>query len=133
MLSQESRNKIGAKNSIHRANYNRTRNYKHSEESKQKISNTCKSKREVFSKTQKGRIYLKNIELNKCISVYPNEVSKYLEQGYVYGVFNNGAGHNKGELGKRKWINNGLKDKQVLCEDIDKYLLEGWVLGRLHY
>ena len=133
MLSEESRRKIGAKNSIHRINYNKTRNYRHSEETKQKISNTCKSKRDIFAKSIKGKVHIKNVKLNKCLFVYPEDVPKYLEQGYELGVLNNGAGHNKGEIGKRKWINNGTKDKQVLCEKVDEYLSNGWVLGRLHY
>ena len=130
-LSEDARKRIGEANSKHLAERNRTRNYKHSEETKRKISETCKLKREVFAKHRVGTICVKNETLGINHYIKPSELEYYQSLGYVKGEIKRLPPHNKGNVGKRKHMNNGVVSKCVKLEDVDKYLNNGFVFGRL--
>ena len=75
-------------------------------------------------KTTKGYIKLTN-GINS-ISIDPNNIEQikhYKELGWIEGITRNWK--------KRIWVNNGKTSNMILLSDLDKYLSEGWVKGRL--
>lgn len=132
-MSEESKRRIGIANSKHLSERNRSRHFKHSEETKQKLREHHLQNRDKFSKTQIGRVKMKNLELNKVVSVYPEQVEYYESLGYIRGILKNGAGHNKGKIGQYKWVTNGIETKQIKSEELDYYLSNGYQNGRKFY
>lgn len=62
----------------------------------------------------------------KNLQVKPEEVDKYLADGWVLG------GHKIGKVNNRttgKWIHLGDKQKRVFEYELDDYIAEGWELG----
>ena len=78
----------------------------------------------VCQKTTKGYVKLTNGINN--VSIDPNnieEINYYLNLGWNYGVSR--------IVKKHIWINDLKNSKMILEEDLDNYLSEGWVKGRL--
>ena len=79
----------------------------------------------VCQKTTKGYIKLTNGIDN--VSINPNnleQLNHYLNNGWSEGC----TRHVK----KHIWINNALQSKMILKSELDKYLLDGWTIGRLN-
>lgn len=110
--------------------------------------------KQTLSEKHKGRIF---IHLNdKMKQIYPNELEEYLQNGWQKGkpeyikALISKANKNKEfteEMRKNmsiahlnsnqktqkgyKTINNGIEEKHVPKEILNKYLNDGWILGRL--
>ena len=62
----------------------------------------------------------------------PNDIQKYLDAGFIFGVSEkNRKVRSKNILG-RKWMNNPLTNdhKLVKADEIEEYKKNGYVLGR---
>ena len=78
----------------------------------------------ICQKTTKGYIKLTNNIDN--ISVNPNnieQINHYLSLGWKYGITR--------DVQKHIWINDTFTSKMILYSDLQKYLDNGWVKGRL--
>ena len=78
----------------------------------------------ICQKTTKGYVKLTNNIDN--ISVDPNnieQINHYLGLGWKYGVTR--------DVQKHIWINDTINSKMILYSELQKYLDEGWVKGRL--
>lgn len=96
------------------------------EETKQKISNTLKSKGIKLTEEHKRRIS-ETHKGYKCMykdgvfkHVTPDEFDQYLEDGWEVKSSKTGL----------VWIHNGDESKMVKQEKVDSYLSDGWELGR---
>ena len=102
-----------------------TRGYKYTDEDKLKVSIS-----------NKGRVHLNNGEQMKY--VFPNEVKKYLDKGFKYGELprKNVENYRKGSIGNtnvkgRIQVNNGIIQKMIYPEELEQFILNGFVIGRL--
>lgn len=104
--------------------------------------------REKLRSNQLGRKYINNGEINKCIPEV--ELDNYLNNGWKLGQVPKDRTERinkfktahctsdntewKLNISKaikgRKWVTNGVIDKQVKPEEIDFYLSKGFYLGR---
>ena len=78
----------------------------------------------ICQKTTKGYVKLTN-NINN-VAINPDNVEQlnyYLSNGWKEGCTRN--------IKKRIWINNTILSKMILESELDKYLSEGWVKGRL--
>lgn len=104
--------------------------------------------REKLRKAQSGKRYVNNGIMNKCISEV--DLDNYLNDGWKLGKlpkdysdrirkfkethYNKDNTEWKNNIRKsivgRKWVTNGLIDKQIKSEEVDYYLSIGFKLGR---
>ena len=78
----------------------------------------------ICQKTTKGYVKLTN-NINN-VAINPDNVEQlnyYLSNGWKEGCTRN--------IKKRIWVNNTILSKMILESELDKYLSEGWVKGRL--
>lgn len=85
------------------------------------------STKEKISETRKN-LQLVNIHKDDIRkSVRKTDLQNWLDEGYVLGwpsLFDHE---------KRCWINNGSETKQILVKNLDQYLSDGWISGRLPF
>lgn len=123
--------------------------FKHSDETKQKMSKSHIGKSHIvsddtkrilstkISHRNKGKIWINNGVVSKFIN--PNDLQNY--QGYTIGRIDINKGRKYSEKTKDKlrqshigkavgkiWINNSIESKMIFPQDIDKYI--GYVKGR---
>lgn len=116
--------------------------HKHSEEWKNHISEGNKGKRsglkeseETRNKKQeshKGKIRV--TKDNKGTWIYPNELESYLANGYEQkGVsVNSGDSHYmRKQIGMYCWVNDGTKDVRIKCQQLEEFLINGYIKGRV--
>lgn len=80
--------------------------------------------------TTRGRVTVNNRVSDRKID--PEDLQKFLQSGWNRGsVLKGKSTERKGKyIGQRKFVNNGKIELQVLIEDLEKYLKEGFQLGR---
>lgn len=101
------------------------------EEVRTKISRALKSNPPVLSDSGRESIRKHTIERNK--SDYMKEVCAKRNKERVWkqetlDMMSKRMSGNKINLGK-KYINNGVQNKMVPANEVEKYLKDGWVLG----
>lgn len=75
--------------------------------------------------TKKGNKIINNGE--KCISVTPEELQSYLDDGWVLGQL---PRTKDSKIKGTRYVHLGDEEKQVPPNEIDTYLAKGWTLGR---
>lgn len=77
----------------------------------------------TLNKPSKGRIVMNNGVQDKFVK--PEDEELYKSLGYTRGGL-------KGVQNRMKiWINNGVRNTKINYDELDKYLSENWVRGRL--
>ena len=99
--------------------------YKHTEE--WKLANSIRNKNKIISEEQKiiVKTYMKNRKItdefkanvSKGVIKYYDEIGRKIKK----------ETHDKKDL---VWVNKNEINTKIFKNDIDKYLIEGWVLGR---
>jgi len=121
------------------------KNKKHTEETKKKIGDKNSI---ALSGRKTGMCWVQNIELNKSIRIKKEDIDQYINTGWLRGrtchndeskrkislnsLKKDNKGVNNGNFNKR-WISNiNLnQSKYVNKEDLDYYLDQGWLKGKL--
>ena len=103
-------------------------NHKHSEETKNKISEAIKNRivlPEWKLANSKGHIGLKHSEETK------NKISKSNKGKKLSEEHKNKLSKNQWcKLNKTVWITNNIIDKRIKLSELDLYLSQGWIRGR---
>lgn len=91
-----------------------------------------------LSETRTGMIYINNSNTEKIIN--PSDVNEYLEYGWILGKLPMPKSHresiSKNSIGKpgtttgKIFITNSFVEKAIFKEELDDYILAGWIKGR---
>jgi group I intron endonuclease len=69
---------------------------------------------------------------DKQTQVKPEELQKYLDQGWKLGFIINNKGEKNPNYGRRsRTMNKDGKNKMILLDEVENYLKDGWVFGQL--
>jgi len=115
---------------------------KHTEESKQKLSLIKKNTGVGSDNSVWGMKWMNKETKNKMVR--PEDINQYLSDGWNFGqyiseerklILRNSMKNTK-KISKpscigRKWINKDGKNKRVLDNELNNFLMEGWTLGCL--
>ena len=125
----------------HRENLSKAhKGYVTPQETKDKISASNKGKikglewRENLSKSCKGRVgscfgkVFIHLGEEKELRVYPEEVKNYIELGWERG--RKSYKHRSGITSTSVWITKEQINKIVDCQDVSKWLADGWRIGK---
>ena len=108
---------------------NSLRGRKLSEEHRQHLSEAKKGK---ISST-KGRISV--IKDNDARKILPEELETYLAAGYQRGTKKHlnidSKSKHSAAMKNRTYINNGIITKHILNTELDQYLEDGWIVGKV--
>lgn len=91
-----------------------------------------------LSETRTGMIYINNSNIEKIIT--PLDINEYLEDGWILGKLTMSKSHresiSKNSIGKpgtttgKIFINNSFIEKTIFEEELNNYILAGWIKGR---
>jgi len=115
---------------------------KHTEEEKHKISENQKGNKRnddcklKLRNSRLGRVHINNGTISKCIP--EDELDEYLSNGWVKGRIINIKSYQTKEFRENmskhsvnnRWVHNDKEAKIIKVWEIEKYLSEGYVLGR---
>lgn len=100
-----------------------------SEETRRKISELHRKMHEFRAGFTSGRIKVSNDLINQTLYVLPEDLQKYLEQGWKLGnLFQTNQKKSQKRTGEVT-VNNGIVEKHIKPEELEKYLAKGWIRG----
>jgi hypothetical protein len=125
-------------NTIRRKILSGERTFSVSEEHSEKISNTLKEKYKTEEHHTKGKTYEEIMGKEKAGKLRKNKSennpSKRQEVKDKISKANKGkpkSDEHKKKISELVWMNNGTKNKRSKPNEIEKWLLEGWKLGKV--
>ena len=100
-----------------------------SEETRKKISELHRKMHEFRAGFTSGRIKISNEDRKQSLYIFPEDLSKYLEQGWKLGhLVRTNLKKAQKRIGEIT-VTDGTIEKHIHPEDLDKYLGSGWVRG----
>ncbi len=112
--------------------------YRHSEETRKKISENCKGKRKHYIVSEETRLKISMSKKGKLLG--KRDKSMPLEYRKKISETKKGkpqSKEHKEKIGKmiqgRIWINNGEKSKMIYPEQLEEYQEQGYNLGRIKW